>query len=106
MRNEMIDAIDQLLDACAISGVSLDEQLIAVELSWLAIAAGGRDAALSIPGGFAAAQARQLDHLEKMGLLVRDAEPDLEAERLFQQGDLKRLLDHSRQLGLDGDSGG
>jgi hypothetical protein len=88
MDERVFSLSDILVDACAVSGLPFDEQLNTLELAWLSLAATVRGTALSVPGGFPAAQARQFKHLGRMALIVRDAIPDLEAERLFQEGDL------------------
>jgi hypothetical protein len=74
------------------------DRLEVLEIAWLMTAANARNAALALPGGFPAEQARQLTHLEKMALLVREDTPDLEAERLFLEGDIPGMLRHMRAM--------
>lgn len=71
-----------------------DDRLMAIEIAWLALASTARAEALAIPDAFPAVRARQVEHLERMALLVRDDEPDLEAERLTQENDVEGLLRH------------
>lgn len=71
------------------------------ELAWMVRANNIRKAAIIVPGGFLAAQARQLDLLEKMLELVRADTPDLEGERLFHEGDIEGLLRHRRRSGKE-----
>ncbi|HEY0873602.1 MAG TPA: hypothetical protein VGD94_09025 [Vicinamibacterales bacterium] len=72
------------------------DRLEVLEIAWLVMAANARNAALALPGGFPAEQARQLTHLEKIALLVREDSPDLEGERLFLEGDIAGMLRHMR----------
>jgi hypothetical protein len=86
---------------------SLDDhaRLELFELAWLTTAGNIRNAALAMPGGFAVEQARQLGFLEKMTALVGSETPDLEGERLFQEGDLEGWMEHMRRL-MDDAKGG
>jgi hypothetical protein len=82
----------------ALSGLPLEERLMALQLAWIACAGWARNDALAYPGGFPAEQARQLVHLKNMASLVREATPDLELERLIQAGDTAGANAHLQRL--------
>lgn len=83
---------------CAELGLSDDDRLDLFELAWLMTASNLRNATLAIPGGFPTEQSRQLRILEHMVEMVRTDEPDLEAERLFQEGDIEGLHQHFHKM--------
>ena len=85
-----------------LSHLPIDDRLLVVQMAWMALAYQARREALAFPGGFPAAQARQVGHLEKIAHLVRTDTPDLELERLFQEGDLDAVNRYLR--GKDGTS--
>ena len=90
--------LDYLLAVnAALDGLSTREKLDVVQIAWLTMGSNARTEALSIPGGFPEERARQVEQLEKMAELVSTAEPDLETERLFEEGDregwLRRVRD-------------
>lgn len=91
---EMLDRMNGTLSA--VDGLSPEDQLFVLELAWLTRAAVVRAEAIAL-GGFAAEQARQLDVLDKMAQLVREDTPDLEAERLYQEGDMVGWLGRLRR---------
>ncbi len=98
------DAMTRILDAVA--DRTWKEKLLPLQLAWLAAAGNARTDALFTPDGFTKERAHQVDALEKMVALVAGDEPDLEAERLLQEGDLDGLsrymwdrLDKAREQG-------
>lgn len=96
-QKEAIEAMVAVLDTCEANAASLDEQLMVLSLAWLERAQRIRSDALAIPGGFPAAQARQLADLAKLTELVRADVPDLELERLHHEGDIEGVW---RRLGI------
>jgi hypothetical protein len=69
---------------------------VTIEWVWMVAAATERREALALPGGFTAAQSRQIEQLEKLVAMVRDDKPDLEGERLYQEGDMTGYAKHLR----------
>jgi hypothetical protein len=100
---ETSELVMAVLDA--VSHLSLEDRLTGIEIAWIALAHRARSEALAYPGGFPDEQARQLGHLEKLGLLVAGDAPDLELERLQRQGDLEGALKHLLQRLDDLDQG-
>ena len=92
----LFDGFKRVVDAC--SALSVRDQLAVLELAWLAAAEQARNNELALPDGFPAEQARQLETLEKMALLVRGSLPDLELVRLQQEGDIEGVIRHLRAL--------
>jgi hypothetical protein len=97
------DAMERLTAACA--GLTTREVLDALELTWIAFAANARTEQLSIPGGFPEEQARQVQRLQRIAELVRGDEPDLELERLWQEGDHDGFVARVKHL-MDDEKGG
>ena len=87
----LLVALDAIADVCTEAFSSIDDRLLACELAWLVFAGIARSEALAFPGGFPGEQARQVERLEKMVGLVRDDAPDLELERLFQEGNVEEI---------------
>jgi hypothetical protein len=85
--------VNRVIDACA--GLPIDGRLEVLQMAWIVLAEHARNEALAIPGGFPNEQARQRGELEKITSLVRADTPDLEPERLRQEGD---LAGHLRRL--------
>jgi hypothetical protein len=100
-----LDTLRSVLKVCDDTGAPIEEQLTVLELAWIAWAQRARSAALALPGGFPAEQARQLDRLVKIVRLVKDDVPDLELERLHQEGDIEGVVDYLKKL-RDGDTSG
>jgi hypothetical protein len=98
---ETLAAIERITEAC--DGLSVQETLEAIEIAWLCWAANARNEALSVPGGFAAEQGRQVTAISAMLELVKAAAPDMEMERLHREGNtegvLKRLQDLQKRGG-------
>ena len=94
----LFDLLVEINVLCATRGLSDSDRLELFELAWMATASNIRTAALALPGGFPTEQASQVDHLEQMAALVRFDSPDLEMERLFQEGDIEGVLRHLQQL--------
>ena len=92
-----------ILKTSAAGGAAFDFRLTALEMAWITLAEEARSAALLFPGGFPAERHRQLERLEKMLVLVRGGEADLELERLCQERNVEGVLEHLRRLR---DSGG
>jgi hypothetical protein len=65
------------------------EQLDLLTAAWLVVASGARNAALMEPGGFPAERARQVTLLRRLADLIVADVPDLEMERLWQEGDME-----------------
>jgi hypothetical protein len=86
-----------------LAGLPTQERLDVLELAWLTMASQARTEALITPGGFPAERDRQVQVLRNMAVLVGDDEPDLEMERLFQEGDHEGMLRRLQSLrdGLD-----
>jgi hypothetical protein len=82
---------------CDQRGLTDEEGLALFELAWMVRADNIRKAAMIVPGGFLAAQERQLDLLDKMLARVRAETPDLEGGRLFHDGDIEGLLRHAER---------
>jgi hypothetical protein len=91
---ERLTAASNVLNACA--SLSRDDRLLVLQLVWLLSAQRARSAALAVPGEFQREQARQLNQLEKMSVLVKKDTPDLELDRLLREGDEERALQYLR----------
>jgi len=64
----------------------------------MALAQQARNEALAFPEGFSTEQARQLHHLEGIAVLIGTDAPDIELERLTQEGDWDGVLKRLRSL--------
>jgi hypothetical protein len=84
-KDEVLRRLEDVIDACG--DATGDDQLFLLELAWMATAAHSRASALAFPGGFTEARASQVARLEKILAIVRADEPDLEMERMWQEGD-------------------
>lgn len=93
----IFEAMRRVCDVLDVSGLSLDDQVMTLEIAWQAKAANARSAVLHIPDGFTTARADQIRHLEAMKVLVSIDEPDLELERLAREGDWDGVLEHLRK---------
>ena len=78
------EAVQRVSAAC---GGSAREKLNVLEMTWLVVASTARTDALTMPGGFPEERARQVAQLRRLADIVEADEPDLETERLFQEGD-------------------
>jgi len=67
--------------------------------AYLITAANARNEAIIEPGGYLAEQARQLERLERAAALIKTDVPDVEAERLFHEGDIEGMLRHLLKRG-------
>ena len=76
---------------------SKDDQLHFLALAWTVLAQQIRTEALAFPGGFTEKQQAQARELENMIQFVSEAKPDVEADRLFQEGDIGGLTRHYHQ---------
>lgn len=76
--------------------LSTREKLDVLSAAWLATAANARTEALAEPGGFPAERDRQIARLGFYAEMIAVDEPDLEAERLFQEGDYKAMFQHQQ----------
>src|SRR3954471_10230907 len=98
MADVPFDTVKEVFRVLGASGLTDDDCLLVCELAWIAMANNLRTAALSFPGGFTDARAMQVDRLQKLAELVAADVPDLEAERLLQEGDLEGYMAHIRKL--------
>lgn len=64
----------------------------------MSIASQERSAALALPGGFPEAKQRPVEQLDKHVAAIWLDEPDLEAERLWHEGDFEGFSRHIRGL--------
>ena len=98
--------LDQLLRInAALDGLSTRERLDVVQIAWLTTASHARTEALITPNGFPDERARQVEQLNAMTRLVAADEPDLEMERLYNEGDVDGVLRRARRLLDDGEKG-
>jgi hypothetical protein len=97
------DVVMVLIDTCA--NLPMDDRLLVLQLAWIILAQQARNQALAFPGGFQGEQSRQVGQLEKTALLVREDTPDIELERLTQEGDYAGCLEHLRKLRDDLEKG-
>jgi hypothetical protein len=86
------DRIIRLTDLLA--DLPTRDRLDVLEAAWLCLATSARAEALFAPGGYVAEQSRQGEHLARMATLVSTDAPDLEMERLFQEGDIDGMRRH------------
>lgn len=100
------EGYNAVLGLLSATTLPLTAQLSVLTIAWLAIANHARDEAMAFPDGFPTERNRQIDQLEKMLLLIRDVEPDLEAERLFQEGDVTALMEYLKKKMADAEQGG
>jgi Spy/CpxP family protein refolding chaperone len=99
--------LDQLLRIhAALEGLPTRERLDVVQIAWLTTASRARTEALITPGGFSEERSRQVEYLNAMAKLVAADEPDLEMERLYNEGDVEGVLRRVRRLRADGEKGG
>jgi hypothetical protein len=104
MPDEPLAVVDVVIDAC--SHLPMKERLIVLEMAWTVLAQRARDEALAIPNGFPVEQTRQLEQLAKMAALVQGHTPDIELERLIQEGDWEGAATYLQKLEADPDKGG
>lgn len=95
---EALTAVTSTLDVRVELSLSDQDMLHVLEMAWLVLAQMERDKQLAVPGGFPEEQARQLGVLHKMSHLVGDSEPDIELERLWQEGDHEGYQRRLREL--------
>lgn len=100
---ELMAVAMRLIEACA--ALPMDDRLLVVQLAWTILAQQARNEALAFPGGFQAERDRQAAQLEQVALVVREDTPDIELERLLQEGDTEGVLRHIRKR-MDGAKGG
>jgi hypothetical protein len=93
---DRLKAATDVLNACA--SLSMGDRLLVLQLAWMLLAQQARSEALAVSGGFESEQARQLDQLETIGVLVRRDTPDLESERLLREGDEERAWQYMQSL--------
>jgi hypothetical protein len=92
---ELLEATGRVLDACA--DQPMDDRLLILQFAWITLAQQARNEALGVRGGFPAQQAKQLEQLYKIAQVVKSDAPDLELERLIQEGDIEGALQHMRK---------
>jgi hypothetical protein len=89
--------VQREIDAlCRSRGLTDRERLDVLETVWLQTAERVRDAALALPNCFPDEQRRQVEVLDAMAEIVREATPDLEGHRLHLEGDAQGWLNHAR----------
>ena len=96
---DLLKAAGDVLNACA--ALSMTDRHLVLQLAWMLLAQRARSEALAVSGGFEREQARQLNQLEKIAVLVRRDTPDLESERLLREGDEERALLYLQSLQKD-----
>jgi hypothetical protein len=96
--DDLVSKIMQVHSACLELGLSTREELDVLQWAWLAVASNARTEALGIPGGFPEERARQVTRLHAMADEVARDQPDLEMERLYQEGDDEGMHRHIMQL--------
>ena len=94
--NTIWEAVQGVFAACG--DLSAQDRLDVLLFAWLVLASQARTEALIAPGGFPAVRDRQAARLRTMADLVASDEPDLEMERLFQEGDIAGMLRHVQAL--------
>jgi len=94
--HDPLEVLLRVYTACA--GLSMQARLEILELAWLTVASNARTEALIQPGGFPEERTRQVEHLRRMIDLVTVDEPDLELERLYQEGDIDGMLRRAWRL--------
>ena len=94
---KLFDAMLAVISVCEAATPSLHDQLLVLEIAWVATARQARGAAVAI-GGFVDEQVRQVARLEKIVELVKGDAPDLELECLFYDGDHEGVARHLRNL--------
>ena len=85
-------------------GLTWAEMLEAVEFCWLSVASIIRNEQLALPDAYPAERERQAATLERYAALVRSDTPDLEAERLWQQGLHAEAFEHLKRMANDSGS--
>jgi hypothetical protein len=86
-----------VLDTCDATGAASGDQLMILQLAWLTLAGRVRSEAIAV-GRFQAEQAEQLRHLDKMKSMAAADTPDMELERLHQEGDYAGVAEYLRRL--------
>jgi len=90
------ELLESVLEVCASSSLPTGDVLAVLQFAWIALAGVARNEALAFPDGFPAERERQARQLEAMASTVREDVPDLESERLLQEGDVDGWLKHIR----------
>lgn len=93
-----------VLDTCDATGAALGDQLMILQLAWTVLAQRVRSEAIAV-GRFQAEQAEQVRHLDKMKSLAAADTPDLELERLHQEGDYAGVVEHLQRLQRQAEAG-
>jgi len=93
---DLLKAAGDVLNACAF--LSLKDRLLVLQLAWMLLAQQARSEGLAMSGGFEREQARQLDQLEKIAVMVRRDTPDLESARLLRESDEERARQYLESL--------
>jgi len=89
------DVVTRIYLACG--ELSSQDKLTAISIAWLSVAKSARSEALIVPGGFPEERARQVEVLRRMVDLTETDTPDLEMERLFQEGDIEGMRQHLKK---------
>jgi hypothetical protein len=94
---QLFDAMLAVVKVCEAATPSLADQLLVLELAWVAKAQNARGEALAI-GGFVDEQARQVARLARLVVLIEGDVPDLELERLYVEHDHEGAARHIHKL--------
>ena len=87
---DALESMKRVYAACL--DLSTRETLDALQLTWMAVASNARNEALRLPDGFPTERARQVEKLRRLAAIVEADVPDLEVERLFQEGNIDGWL--------------
>ena len=85
MADITLERMMRIYGAC--EELSTEQRLEVLTFVWLAVASNARTEALVVPGGFPAERDRQVKTLRTVAECVGADEPDLEVQRLCQEGD-------------------
>jgi len=84
---QFLERLARVTLACG--DVSPRDKLDLLAFAWLAVASEARNATLGEPGGFPAERDRQVALLRDFADMIEADTPDLEIERLWQEGDME-----------------
>jgi hypothetical protein len=72
-------------------------RLVVLRLLWIGMSAEARSEALAFPGGFETERDRQVAILSKLLAMTITDKPDLEAERLMEEGDWEGMDEYLKR---------
>lgn len=101
---QTFQALMAVLGTCEVTGAAPGDQLMILQLAWITLAGRVRSKAIAV-GRFQAEQAEQVRQLDKMKSLVSADTPDMELERLHQEGDHAGVAEYllRRQIEVSGE---